>query len=87
VDHAACVLTDSGGLQEETTFLKKPCFTLRENTERPLTTEVGSNFLIGREVHRIRPLLDRFDPAKVRIPELWDGNAGRRIVERLAADL
>lgn len=83
---AKMVLTDSGGLQEETTVLGIPCLTLRENTERPITCEIGTNILVGNDRHNIlqaadNVLNDRF-PAG-RIPEKWDGKAAQRIVETL----
>ena len=84
VYHCAFVLTDSGGIQEETTFLKKPCFTLRENTERPITTEIGSNYLIYKELSLIQPTLADFSSTKVRIPDLWDGKAGVRILKQFS---
>lgn len=84
--NAKMVLTDSGGVQEETTYLKVPCLTLRENTERPITITEGSNVLIGNDFD----LLEReianilFGKFKVsQIPEKWDGNAGRRTAEIL----
>ncbi|MEZ4820479.1 MAG: UDP-N-acetylglucosamine 2-epimerase (non-hydrolyzing) [Bdellovibrionota bacterium] len=83
VYHSAFVLTDSGGIQEETTYLKKPCFTLRPNTERPSTIEVGSNFLINEDLNKVQPSLKAFDPNKSLIPPLWDGQAGKRILEKL----
>ncbi|MCB1196795.1 MAG: UDP-N-acetylglucosamine 2-epimerase (non-hydrolyzing) [Deltaproteobacteria bacterium] len=83
VYHADFVLTDSGGIQEETTYLKKPCFTLRPNTERPSTTDMGSNFLINKNLEAIRPSLQAFDVSQVAIPPLWDGQAGKRILEKL----
>ena len=85
---AAFVLTDSGGVQEETTALGVPCVTLRENTERPVTISEGSNVLAG--VSR-RGILDGLAAARAkaaagtRIPELWDGRAGERIAAALAA--
>jgi UDP-N-acetylglucosamine 2-epimerase (non-hydrolysing) len=83
---ARAVLTDSGGIQEETTFLGIPCFTLRPNTERPITVEMGTNVVLGLDPHRIADiprLLQDWDHASVRIPPLWDGNAAKRIVEAL----
>jgi UDP-N-acetylglucosamine 2-epimerase (non-hydrolysing) len=86
--HATLVVTDSGGVQEETTFLGVPCLTLRENTERPITIEQGTNQLIGqdmallgREVERI--LREGARPG--RIPELWDGQASERIAGAIAS--
>ena len=83
---ATLVLTDSGGLQEETTALGVPCLTLRENTERPITVEQGTNILVGRNSHAIVSSVDDVLAGKGkrgRVPELWDGHAA----ERIAADL
>ncbi|RMG35238.1 MAG: UDP-N-acetylglucosamine 2-epimerase (non-hydrolyzing), partial [Methanobacteriota archaeon] len=84
--HARLVLTDSGGIQEETTILGVPCLTLRENTERPITITEGTNQLVGTEPEKIvsaaRSVLNGFDKAG-RIPELWDGQTARRIVDVL----
>jgi UDP-N-acetylglucosamine 2-epimerase (non-hydrolysing) len=84
--HARMVLTDSGGLQEETTVLGVPCITLRSNTERPITCEEGTNQLVGNDRKRIldaaRRVLDGPPPA-VRVPEKWDGKAAERIVQVL----
>jgi UDP-N-acetylglucosamine 2-epimerase (non-hydrolysing) len=76
------VITDSGGIQEETTFLGVPCLTVRENTERPITVSVGTNVLVGRDTQQIRQevervLAGRAKPGKV--PPLWDGHAADRI--------
>jgi UDP-N-acetylglucosamine 2-epimerase (non-hydrolysing) len=84
--HAKVVITDSGGVQEETTFLGTPCLTLRENTERPITVTMGTNVLIGND---LQGLERRFHEAVNRSPEqkghppLWDGNASDRIAEIL----
>lgn len=78
------VLTDSGGIQEETTFLKIPCITLRTTTERPITCEIGSNVLINPQREKIISAVDKLleiDKNKFQIPPLWDGKAGERIVE------
>jgi UDP-N-acetylglucosamine 2-epimerase (non-hydrolysing) len=87
---AAVVLTDSGGLQEETTALGIPCVTIRENTERPITVEEGTNVLAGTDPDRIvaeaRKVL-RGEGKQGRRPHLWDGKAAERIVEILAAKL
>ncbi|TAN65202.1 MAG: UDP-N-acetylglucosamine 2-epimerase (non-hydrolyzing) [Magnetospirillum sp.] len=84
--NARLVLTDSGGIQEETTALGIPCLTLRDNTERPATVEFGTNTLVGRDTDRIlaaaRECLATGGKAG-RIPEFWDGRAARRIVALL----
>jgi UDP-N-acetylglucosamine 2-epimerase (non-hydrolysing) len=84
--HAHLVLTDSGGIQEETTVLGVPCLTLRNNTERPVTVEQGTNELVGLDPERIiragLRLLAEPRPA-TRVPELWDGKAAARIVDIL----
>jgi UDP-N-acetylglucosamine 2-epimerase (non-hydrolysing) len=80
---AAAVVTDSGGIQEETTVLGVPCFTLRSNTERPETLE-GTNRLITREQLRDVPRL-LAEPTPGRVPELWDGRAGPRAAEAIEA--
>jgi UDP-N-acetylglucosamine 2-epimerase (non-hydrolysing) len=86
--HAAMVITDSGGLQEESTVLGIPCITLRNNTERPITCEVGTNFIAGnskdailRQAFRIL----RGELSRGQVPEKWDGKAAERIVEILAS--
>ena len=86
--NAKLVLTDSGGLQEETTVLGVPCITMRPNTERPITCEVGSNIMVGNDKERIlaeaRKIL-RGDIPQGRPPEKWDGHAAERIVAILLA--
>jgi UDP-N-acetylglucosamine 2-epimerase (non-hydrolysing) len=84
--HARLVLTDSGGIQEETTALGVPCLTLRENTERPVTVDEGTNVLVGRDPARIVPAaMDVLEGRgkKGRVPELWDGRAAERVAEVL----
>jgi len=87
---ARIVLTDSGGVQEETTILRVPCLTLRENTERPVTVEVGSNRIVGTAPERIlaayREIRDGRGP-RCEVPPLWDGHAAERIVAILAREL
>lgn len=85
--HARLVITDSGGLQEETTVLGVPCVTLRDNTERPITCTEGTNRLAGNQPERIRQAIEAVlseDEPEPRIPEYWDGHAAGRIVEILA---
>ena len=80
------VLTDSGGIQEETTVLGVPCVTLRGNTERPITVKEGSNYLIGIQSERIIGTIDMIlsgNGKESRIPELWDGKAGKRIISKI----
>ena len=83
---AAAVLTDSGGIQEETTYLGVPCFTLRENTERPVTVRAGTNVLLGLDPARIAEIPHRLGsaPDKAEVPEKWDGEAARRIARILS---
>lgn len=81
---ATVVLTDSGGIQEETTYLGIPCLTMRENTERPVTVDVGTNVLVGRDQSRLTAELDKIlngVTKKAAVPPLWDGNAAERIAQ------
>jgi UDP-N-acetylglucosamine 2-epimerase (non-hydrolysing) len=90
VSGAAGVLTDSGGIQEETTYLGIPCFTLRPNTERPITVSMGTNTVLGVDPARIADvpaLLAEAREREARIPPRWDGKASERIVEVLARTL
>lgn len=86
ISEAELVLTDSGGIQEETTILNIPCLTLRENTERPVTIEKGTNVLAGRRPERIiahaKKILKK-KAKKVPAPKLWDGKAAKRIIKIL----
>lgn len=87
---ARVVLTDSGGIQEETTALGVPCLTVRDNTERPVTIEAGTNRLVGTDPERVLAALDaalEHGHGAARVPELWDGHAAGRIVETLAEAL
>lgn len=81
---ARAVITDSGGIQEETTYLGVPCFTLRENTERPITLEIGSNKLIGFNYPRLEHEIEIILTGQAKafsVPPLWDGHAAERIAE------
>ena len=84
--NARMVLTDSGGLQEETTVLEVPCITMRPNTERPITCEVGSNVIVGSSKEKILDQAKKILNGEIRhggVPEKWDGHAAERIVEIL----
>jgi UDP-N-acetylglucosamine 2-epimerase (non-hydrolysing) len=83
---ATVVITDSGGIQEETTYLGVPCLTVRENTERPITVLIGTNVLVGRDPEKLRRELSRVLGGKAKkgaVPPLWDGHAGERIADIL----
>ncbi len=85
--HAAAVVTDSGGIQEETTYLKVPCLTLRNNTERRVTVTMGTNVLVGQDGAKLRTELAKVLDGKQKsssVPPLWDGRAGQRIAEILS---
>ena len=86
IARARLVLTDSGGIQEETTCLGIPCLTMRPNTERPITCEIGTNVLVGTDPQRIVQEANSILDGNTRpsgIPEKWDGHAAERIVEVL----
>jgi UDP-N-acetylglucosamine 2-epimerase (non-hydrolysing) len=86
--HAGIVLTDSGGVQEETAVLRVPCLTLRENTERPVTCTMGSNRLVGTSTAGIVAGYQAVRRGEVdldRVPPLWDGRAADRVVDLLAS--
>ena len=87
--NARMVVTDSGGIQEETTALGIPCVTVRDNTERPVTTEIGTNLLAGTRRETIRAVIQRqlAFPGSCAVPEKWDGRAGARIVQILSERL
>ena len=90
VSNARYVLTDSGGIQEETTYLQIPCLTLRENTERPVTSEIGTNEICGLNEKIILNCIKKIESGKFkrgRIPKLWDGNASKRIVNILRKNI
>jgi UDP-N-acetylglucosamine 2-epimerase (non-hydrolysing) len=83
---AAVVITDSGGIQEETTYMGVPCLTLRNNTERPVTVTLGTNVIVGQERDKLSLELSKILAGKAKkgtIPPLWDGHAGERIADVL----
>ncbi len=85
--NAALVITDSGGIQEECTYLGKQCITVRTTTERPITIEIGTNHLVGDDFNKAEATATSIlneEKKEGKIPELWDGHAGERIVEILA---
>jgi UDP-N-acetylglucosamine 2-epimerase (non-hydrolysing) len=87
VQHAKAVITDSGGITEETTVMGVPCITLRDNTERPETITIGTNELIGTNPHAIKPALRKLFAGKWKnggIPQLWDGRTAERIVKHIS---
>jgi UDP-N-acetylglucosamine 2-epimerase (non-hydrolysing) len=86
VQHAFAVITDSGGVTEETTVLKVPCLTMRDNTERPETVDLGTNELVGTDPAKLAPHFERLFSGKWKsgaVPPLWDGKTGERIVAHL----
>jgi UDP-N-acetylglucosamine 2-epimerase (non-hydrolysing) len=86
VQNAKAVITDSGGITEETTVMGVPCLTLRDNTERPETCTIGTNELIGTNRKNIAPAMKKLFAGqwkKGAIPPLWDGNSAKRIVDHL----
>jgi UDP-N-acetylglucosamine 2-epimerase (non-hydrolysing) len=88
VKNSRFTLTDSGGIQEETTVLNIPCLTMRENTERPVTIDNGTNVLVGRSkakiLRNINRIMKRDDYRGSRAPRLWDGKTAQRIVKVLS---
>jgi UDP-N-acetylglucosamine 2-epimerase (non-hydrolysing) len=85
---ATVVITDSGGIQEEATYLHVPCLTVRENTERPITVSLGTNVLVGRDAGKLRAELQKVLAGKAKkgtVPPLWDGHTGERIADVLVS--
>jgi UDP-N-acetylglucosamine 2-epimerase (non-hydrolysing) len=89
MDNAAIVITDSGGIQEETTYLGIPCLTVRDNTERPSTIEMGTNRLVSLSPDRIMELVGNADELKkgAMVPPLWDGHTSSRIVDAIQSHI
>jgi UDP-N-acetylglucosamine 2-epimerase (non-hydrolysing) len=87
--HAAVVVTDSGGIQEETTCLGVPCVTVRENTERPITVQVGTNILAGTSAEGIRHAARQQLESKTEgtVPEAWDGRSAQRILDVICREI
>ena len=88
--HATLVITDSGGIQEESTFLGVPCLTVRENTERPVTVEVGTNILVGQDMDRLKAEVKQIlaGAGKVgSVPPLWDGKTSERIADIISTEI
>tara|TARA_B100001113_G_C21096628_1_gene616843 strand:+ start:792 stop:1877 length:1086 start_codon:yes stop_codon:yes gene_type:complete len=86
VKNSKAVVTDSGGITEETTFMGIPCMTMRSNTERPETVDIGTNELLGKNPSNLKPAFDKLFSGnwkKGGIPKYWDGLAAKRIVEKL----
>ena len=82
------VITDSGGIQEETTYLGVPCLTLRNNTERPVTVSVGTNVIVGQDREKLKAELSKVVSGNAKkgiVPPLWDGHAGERIAATLGS--
>ena len=83
---AKFVITDSGGIQEETTYMKIPCLTIRDNTERPVTINIGSSVLVGSNRVKIIKYIDQILENKYKastVPLLWDGHTSKRIIDIL----
>jgi len=89
MQHATVVVTDSGGIQEETTCLGIPCVTVRENTERPITVKLGTNVLAGASRDGIRQATRRQLESKIvgTVPEAWDGKSAQRILDVICGEI
>jgi len=89
VENSYLVITDSGGITEETTVMGVPCITLRDSTERPETVTIGTNELLGTDPKRIKPAIEKLKKGEWkegRIPHLWDGQAAKRIIEIIISE-
>ena len=87
--NSGLIITDSGGIQEESTYLGIQCITVRNNTERPITVEVGTNHLIGTDLNSVEKCASDILSGKIKegkIPEMWDGKTSERIVKYLLAN-
>ena len=90
INSSKMVITDSGGIQEETTYLQVQCLTIRENTERPITSEIGTNHLVGTNKNNIIKTFESIMQGEIKngiIPDLWDGKSGQRIARTIYNDL
>ena len=90
MSNSKLVITDSGGIQEETTVLGVPCITLRNNTERPVTVEQGTNLLVSTDKNAVIKMADAIiknSKTDGKVPKLWDGKAAKRIVDILIKNL
>ena len=87
ISNSKGVFTDSGGISEETSYLNIPCFTLRDNTERPETIDFGTNILLGTKPYKYSSIIKNKVDKKNSIKNIWDGNAGNRIVSILNNEL
>jgi len=88
LDNTKFLMTDSGGTQEESTILKIPCLTLRENTERPITVDIGTNIIVRTNKNKILKEVNKIlagNVKKNKIPKYWDGKTSQRIVKNLNA--
>ena len=84
IKNSKFILTDSGGIQEESTFMQVPCLTLRPNTERPVTCEIGTNILMPFDLKKIQEVINEIENGTFKkgiVPKLWDGKSTNRIMD------